>query len=313
MISRKKFLIAAVSAAAAISTAGKAMGKRVKGGNPVKKHKPARALVFWYSQTGNTGRIGKAIASAWKKAGLTVTFGDYRDIERDSLNRYDIIAAGTPVFYYEVPENFREWINGIPLIEGTPFAAFVTFGGEGGNQHNTVCELAGLLAGKGGVPAGTAGFSCMSSYALTWSSGNTLRVLKYRDRPGAGTFAAAKKFALEILDTLKSGTAVEVTGNFSLRNLIKGTPSIGTTKLLISGHRVNREKCTGCGRCMRACTVDAIDPAKGTVDKGKCIACLGCINNCPSGAVEMKFMGRDVYGYMEFIKRHNISPAEPEP
>lgn len=312
MISRKTLLITGLTAAAAAGIIGKAMGAKVQSSAKFKTQKPANALVLWYSQTGNTERVGKAIVSALKKSGFNVDSGDYRDIDITSLNKYDIIAAGTPVYYYEVPENFRQWLKNIPLISGIPFAAFVTFGGEGGNQHNTVCGLTELLAEKGGVPAGTAEFSCMSSYALTWSSGGLSRILKYKDRPGAETYAAANNFTTEFLQKISSGISAEVSGNFSLRNLIKGSPSIGTTKLLITGHRVNTEKCISCGRCRRACTVNAIDPEKGTVDTDKCIACLGCINNCPTGAVEMKFIGRTVYGYREFIKRNNITPAEPE-
>lgn len=311
MLSRKSFIITGIFAAIGLTALGKGMRKIVMSGVNMKKGKPGKGLIMWYSQTGNTERVGRAIAAAWKKTGLKVDYGDYRDIDKGSLDNYDIIAVGTPVYYYEVPQNFREWLDGIPHIDGTPIAVFVTFGGEGGNQHNTVCELTELLAKKGGVPAGTAEFSCMSSYALTWSSGNSERVLKYKDRPGADTFSAAEKFALEIFTKISEGNTAEVSGNFSMRNIIKGSPSIGVTKLMITGHRINTEKCISCGKCKRACTVNAINPEEGTVDTGKCIACLGCINNCPAGAVEMKFIGKEVYGHGEFIKRNNIIRSEP--
>ena len=137
MISRKTFLLAGLAAAAAVTVIGKAKGVRVTTGRPIKKGNPATALVFWYSQTGNTERIGKAIATAWNKSGLSVVSGDYRDIDRNSLDKYDLIAAGTPVFYYEVPENFREWIKGIPRIDGTPVASFGHVRWRGGQpaQH----------------------------------------------------------------------------------------------------------------------------------------------------------------------------------
>ncbi len=104
---------------------------------------------------------------------------------------------------------------------------------------------------------------------------------------------------------------LKVSGKFDIRNIIRGNPSIGLTKLLMTGRRVNTEKCIKCGRCRRACTVDAINPEEGTVDTDKCIACLGCINNCPVNAVEMRFTGKEVYGYREFLKRNNITVSEP--
>ena len=277
----------------------------------MKKEKSRKALVIWYSQTGNTEKIGRSIASAWKKSGLEVDYGDYRDIDKGSLNSYDIIAAGTPVYYYQVPRNFREWLINIPRIDGIPVAAFVTFGGEGGNQHNTVCELTKLLTQKGGVATGTAEFSCMLSWSLTWPFLNTAHILKYSRKPDAGTFSEAENFAVEILGKTASDEVSEISGKFSMLNIIKGNPSIGATKLLITGHGVNTGKCIRCGRCRRACTVNAINPEEGTVDTDKCIACLGCINNCPSGAVKMRFIGRKVYGYTELIRRNNITPAEP--
>jgi ferredoxin len=44
----------------------------------------------------------------------------------------------------------------------------------------------------------------------------------------------------------------------------------------------------------------------GTVDRDRCILCLGCVNNCPHNAVTMKFLGREIYGYMEFVKRNGL-------
>ncbi|MBN2041102.1 MAG: EFR1 family ferrodoxin [Spirochaetes bacterium] len=312
MISRKIFLIKSIISIAALTVIGKAMGKTVKAGSTIKSLKARTALVVWYSQTGHTERVGKAVAAAWKKAGLKVDYGDYRDIDKNSLSKYDIIAAGSPVYYYEVPENFSEWLSAIPYINGKPVAAYVTFGGEGGNQFNTACELANLLADKGGVPLGTAEFSCMSAYAFTWSSGNVDRILKYSDRPNKNTYKAAGDFAIKMLANVEQGNTADISGNFDLRNVIKGSPSILISKLLITGHKVNTDKCISCGKCERACTVNAINSAKGTVDTGKCIVCLGCINNCPTGAVEMKFLGKQVYGYREFLKKNNIIRVEPE-
>lgn len=311
MLSRRFFIFAAIAAAAAVITGCKSMGVRIKNTRPIKNSKIKNGLVVWYSQAGNTARIGRAIAASWRKQGLKVTACDYRKIDAAALPGYDIIAAGSPVFYYEVPENFRSWLKAIPSIDGIPAASFVTFGGAGGNQHNTACELAALLSAKGGVPVGMEKFSNMSTFAPTWSLGNSERILKYRHLPDDNTYTAARTFAGEALSNAQAGRGIDVNGNFSLNNMFKGGISITFTKLVMTGHSIDNKKCIGCGKCNETCPVDAIGPGRESVDTDRCIACFGCLNNCPVSAVKIRFAGKDVYGYPEFLKRNGITVREP--
>ena len=312
MLSRRSFVVGGIITAAAIITGCKSMGIKIKNNRAMKNGKIKNGLVIWYSQAGNTERIGRAIATAWRKQGINVTACDYRNLDASKIQGFDIIAAGSPVFYYEVPENFRNWLKTIPAIEGVPVASFVTFGGAGGNQHNTACELLAIMADKGGVPAGMEKFSNMSTFAPTWSAGNGGRVLKYRHLPDQGTFSAARTFAESVLSNARAGTGIDVSGNFSFNNMIKGGTSIAFTKLLMTGHSIDAKKCIKCGTCVEKCPVDAIGPERDEVDTGKCIACFGCVNNCPVNAVKIRFAGKDVYGYNEFLKRNEVKVSEPE-
>lgn len=88
-------------------------------------------------------------------------------MDRSALKNYDMIIVGSSVYYYDVPENFKKWLGSMPQIKGRPVASYVTFGGTGGNQHNTACTLVELPADKGGVPVGMNAFGNMSTFALT--------------------------------------------------------------------------------------------------------------------------------------------------
>lgn len=277
-----------------------------------KKSKVKRGLVVWYSQTGNTKRIGKLIAATWAKAGIKTDSGDYRDLGKIIPADYDVIAVGSPVYYYEVPENFREWINGISSIEGTPVASFVTFGGQGNNQYNTAYSILKMLSHKGGVPAGMATFGSMSSFALTWAAGNKDRILKYSDQPDGEVYSSVRRYSSDIIKRIQNGGKITISKEFSFSDCISGGVSICFTKLTITGHCVNKDICISCGSCVKKCPVNAIFPTNGVVDTDKCIACLGCVNNCPAEAVEMKFLGKKVYGFNEFLKRNKITVIEPE-
>ncbi len=274
--------------------------------------KPTKAIVFWYSQTGNTERAGRLIAETLKNHDLEVVAGEYREIDRESVADADLVIAGSPVYYYDVPANFKRWLHALPNIEGIPCAAYVTFGGTGGNQHNTACTLLELLADKGGAPAGMETFGNMSTFAITWSSGNVNRVLKYKHLPDKNAYDKMRDFASLILNRVHEGRNFEIDKEIDFRELIKATPSIWSTKLCITHHTIDKKKCIECGTCTKKCPVDAIDLSKHHVDTDRCIACLGCVNNCPAQAVDMAFMGKEIYGYNEFVRRNNIQIRLPK-
>ncbi len=53
---------------------------------------------------------------------------------------------------------------------------------------------------------------------------------------------------------------------------------------------LDREKCTGCGACAKACGM-CVDPAK-TPDHSECIRCGACVQRCPEGALRLGLRGK---------------------
>lgn len=271
-----------------------------------------KALVLWYSQTSNTARTGRCIAKSLEKTGLFVKASDYRKLTSAELSNYDLIIAGSPVYYYDVPSNFKSWLGNVPSLQGKHVAAFVTYGGEGGNQYNTACTLLDLLTAKGGTPMGLETFGNMSTFAITWSTGNIKRIMKYSHLPDGRSYYRMRDFAWAVADNMKQHRTTDFKKTWDYREWIKGSLSIKGTKALINRHTIDKTLCVECGLCVRSCPVSAIDLATGIINSNACIACLGCVNNCPEQALIMEFLFKGVKGFTAFKKENGITITEPE-
>jgi len=78
-----------------------------------------KSLVAYYSKTGNTEKIAKAIAK-----GLGA---DLRKIEGiNNVSEYDLICVGTPVYGFAPANPVKEFLEKIPPLPNRKGAAFCT-------------------------------------------------------------------------------------------------------------------------------------------------------------------------------------------
>ena len=275
----------------------------------LKTRDPKRVLVLWYSQTGLTCRYARLIGCILKGKGLAVDARDMQGFDKNRLANYDLIIVGTPVFYYDTPANVSQWLETIPSISGTPVAAFVSFGGPEGNQHNASSHILELLANKGGVPVGRDAFRNIASYPTpNWNSPNQI---SGQHLPNAATFDQVRRFTEDVLERITRAETISVNYELALREGLRALPLVWLNKKFISKHTVDAAKCIGCKTCVRKCPTKAINPSNQTVNKDKCLACFGCLNNCPADAVVMEYRGERLYGFPEYLKRNKITIMEP--
>jgi len=275
----------------------------------LKTRNPQRMLVLWYSQTGQTRRYARLIGCILKGKGLAVDACDMQEFDKNLLSHYDLIIVGTPIFYYDTPANVSEWLETIPSIKGTPVAAFVSFGGPEGNQHNASSHILKLLADKGGVPVGRDTFRNIASYPTpNW---NTPNQISGQHLPNAATFDQVRRFTADVMERITLGVTISVGYEVALREGLSWLPLVWLNKKAISKHTVDAQKCIGCETCVRKCPTKAINPSQQTVDRDKCLACFGCLNNCPADAVVMEYRGERLYGFPEYLKRNKIAIMEP--
>lgn len=312
MDTRRSFLKKCAIISAAIVVPGCMAGSVKPRSYFLKSASPRKALVFWYSQTGHTERYGKIIAKVFENRSLTVVSGDIRGLNNINFNDFDLIVAGSPVNYHDAPNYIKSWITQINTIDGVAVATYSSFGGHGNNQYNTACTLIYGLMEKGGIPVGIRTFGNMSTFAPTWSAGNSARTLKYKHLPDRYTDNSVAQYAEDILTSIQTRVFINPIKEYGLDELTRPLPTMQFIKSLVGTHKIDINRCVRCGVCVKKCPVGAIDPASAKINTNSCILCLGCVNNCYENAIVMTFMGQRVIGFFPFLKEHGISIHAPD-
>jgi ferredoxin len=223
-----------------------------------------------------------------------------------------LIVIGSPVYYYDAPDYLKAWIGSLPELKGTPVAAYVSFGGPEGNQHNAACSILQLLAEKEGVPIAQAAFMNMSAFPLSWSKEKVHeKTWMSRQLPDEDTYDRVREYAVHLVIQVKEGNDAEFSRRLTIREVSTWFGPIWWTKKFVRNHSILQEKCIECGTCLRKCPAGAIDLSAFHVDRDVCVLCFGCINNCPAQAVHMEYSGEKVIGYGDFMKMKNLIIKEP--
>ena len=92
-----------------------------------------KVLVLYYSRTGNTEKMAKAVAEGSQSNGVEVELNYHVDAE--SLSSYDAILVGAPTYNHNMPVDFKNLLEeaavaGISL-KGKLGAAFGSYGWSG--------------------------------------------------------------------------------------------------------------------------------------------------------------------------------------
>jgi flavodoxin len=101
-----------------------------------------KTLVTFFTKTGNTEKVARAIAQAVEAE------NDIKPVkEVESMEEYDVIFCGFPVHAHSVPVPVQDFIKSLPA--GKKIALFTTHGSlRGGELAVTAVEHAASLASK---------------------------------------------------------------------------------------------------------------------------------------------------------------------
>ena len=105
----------------------------------------AKALVIYYSQTGNTKKMAKSILEGIKKEGLKAVLKEVKEVAVDELLKYDAIVMGSPTYYgtmaAEMKQLLDESVKFHGRLDGKVGAAFSSSANVGGGNETTILDI----------------------------------------------------------------------------------------------------------------------------------------------------------------------------
>jgi len=245
-----------------------------------------KILILYFSPTGNTAKIAKVIEERFVEVGCNVAIADMTPFvsrqEEIDLTPYEAVVFGAPVHVRRAPRVMREWLRTLNG-GGKKCSMYFTYGGFGVDPaHYSTRQI---LAERNFLVVSSAEFLSVHTFNLGgWKAMD--------GRPDKRDFAVAREYADKTYARFINGNG-ELLGELEkteypevLLDAAEATRFKILTQLPTRGGR----ECGLCLECEQLCPTGAIDAKSGEADKGKCIACLACVANCPEQVLEINDM-----------------------
>jgi len=105
----------------------------------------AKALVVYYSRSGNTKKMAELIADGIKKEGVEAVLKDVKDTDADELLKYDALVLGSPTYYGTMSAEIKKLLDDSVTfhgkLEGKVGAAFASSANLAGGNETTILDI----------------------------------------------------------------------------------------------------------------------------------------------------------------------------
>ena len=241
-----------------------------------------RAILYYFSGTGNTRRIGEALARELKLLGHET---DIYSIKAGSTppppDGYDRVIVAYPVHAFNAPSSVLKFLKKLPKGEKfIPAYLLYTSGEPLRLNHASGIVPKRILKRKGYPVLGELHYVMPYNIIFRHSDGMAARMNRAAELklPDDARMIAAGNGNLQKVGFLRRFAA------FVLRIEHSAMPLIGR------GFRVSKA-CTGCGLCVKNCPQGNIKMVNGKPKfGGSCVGCMGCSFGCPKDAVRISLL-----------------------
>jgi len=118
----------------------------------------AKALIIYYSRTGNTKKMAELVADGMRSENAEVDVRDVNNVKANDLLEYDAIIAGSPTYYGsmagELKKLFDESVKFHGKLDGKVGAAFSSSAQVGGGNDTTIQDILNAMLIHGMVIQG---------------------------------------------------------------------------------------------------------------------------------------------------------------
>ncbi len=242
-----------------------------------------RAILIYFSQTGNTEKVALAIAEGIRESRCAVDLVRLEKLKTLILSGYDLIGIGSPVFYYKLPFNVEEMLRTLPKLPGKFAFLFLT---QGGHPANTFWRMSKIL-GRKSLPV-IGAFDCFGYDTFPAYIGTARK----KGHPDVQDLSAARSFGETLLERYERAHSGDRSAlmkftrkwdKYHLRSLFL-TRSV--LQWVMPGKKLDTGRCNRCGECLRRCPTGAISMQPYPLfNAKKYIACYLCERICPQEAI----------------------------
>ncbi|NMC12624.1 MAG: hypothetical protein GYA34_07045 [Chloroflexi bacterium] len=241
--------------------------------------------LIYFSQTGNTRRITETMAEVFRKAGHITRTVSLKKASPQDVVIGDLLGIGTPCFSSQAPTPIKAFLQSLPPLDNKRVFVFATSGGAPGR---VLYDLARLLQIKG--------VDIVGGFLTRGELHHPAPCLHGRmpNRPNAGDFAQARRFATAVIEHVSAGRPGLVAESrpdalkprWGFYDLVASISTDGFLRLMLPEPKLDPTRCNQCKWCVYECPMHNITLQPYPSLGDQCIRCYRCLTGCPQQAFD---------------------------
>lgn len=250
-----------------------------------------RALIFYFSGTGNTEKVAELYANALKAEGAGVSLcalpADKSAISAITVREYDLIGIGYPIHAFNAPKTVLSLCKALPKL-GKAEKRIKTFIFKTSGEPVRMSDVSSLKMRK---ILKRRGYDVQNEYQYVMPYNI---IFRHSVGMAGKMWKTAKALVPADVHAVLNGEK-HLPKKLFMGGFLAWVMRVEHWGAHVNGifYRASKKKCIGCGLCERTCPVDNIAVERredGTYKVrfgGKCIMCVRCAFKCPTSAIDI--------------------------